>query len=298
VSCDATNFKTDAWTEPLISGNTGIITAVSQASTPPGSPQAGDRHIVGSSPTGAWSGFAENDIAEADGFGNWFNRTPPTDAGWLAYLQDDNRFLSFMASAWSIPGKVSLQVFTASGTWTKPDGISKILVIGTGSGGGGGSPTTANRGGGGGAAGATCIELLDATSLTSETVTIGPAGAAGTSNGNGSAGGNTTFGAHFTANGGNGGNGGTSLTGGVGGTGTGGNVNLQGGDGSAGLQGASSPSGMGGSSFWGGGAGGVSTTSSGRAGRAPGSGGSGGFDAAESGGAGAAGVVFVLEFGF
>ena len=100
ITCDAVNFKTDAWTEPLISGNTGVIVIADRLSTPAGSPEAGARYIVGSSPTGAWSGFAEHDIAEADGFGNWFNYTPATDAGWLAYVQDENAYYSFEASAW------------------------------------------------------------------------------------------------------------------------------------------------------------------------------------------------------
>jgi len=100
VTCDATNFKTDAWTAPLISGNTGVILIADRLSTPPGSPEAGARYIVGSSPTGAISGFAENDIAETDGFGNWFNYTPATDCGWLAYVQDENAYYSFEASAW------------------------------------------------------------------------------------------------------------------------------------------------------------------------------------------------------
>ena len=36
-------------------------------------------------------------------------------------------------------GVQSIQVFTSSGTWTKPSGITKIKIIGTGGGGGGGA---------------------------------------------------------------------------------------------------------------------------------------------------------------
>lgn len=102
ITCDATNFKTDAWTAPLISGNTGVILVADRLSTPPGSPEAGARYIVGSSPTGAWSGFAEYDIAEADGFGNWFNYTPATDAGWIAYVQDEDTHYAFRGTAWGV----------------------------------------------------------------------------------------------------------------------------------------------------------------------------------------------------
>lgn len=102
VSCDATNFKTDAWTLPLMSGNTGVILIADRLSTPPGSPEAGARYIVGSSPTGAWSGFAEHDVAEADGFGTWFNYTPATDAGWIAYVQDEDVHYAFRGTAWGV----------------------------------------------------------------------------------------------------------------------------------------------------------------------------------------------------
>lgn len=102
ITCDATNFKCHSETPPLIGGTVGTIVIADRLSTPPGSPQAGGRYIVGSSPTGDWSGFSQHDIAEADGAGNWFNYTPGTDAGWVAYVQDENRFYSFQGSAWAI----------------------------------------------------------------------------------------------------------------------------------------------------------------------------------------------------
>ena len=64
-------------------------------------------------------------------------------------------------------GLQSQQVFTSSGTYTKPSGINIIKVIVTGAGGGGGSGTGSNNRGGGGGAGGTAIEVIDVSSLSS-----------------------------------------------------------------------------------------------------------------------------------
>jgi hypothetical protein len=88
-------------------------------------------------------------------------------------------------------------VFTASGTWTKPDGLSgdtPVTIEAVGAGGGGGSAA----GGGGGAYAVRVIRLSDLT--TSVTLTVGEGGVGGVLNG--AAGGNTTFGGFLTAYGG------------------------------------------------------------------------------------------------
>lgn len=197
-----------------------------------------------------------------------------------------------------LPGLQSLQVIIASGTWTKPAGISKILAIGTGGGAGGGDSNSSNVGMGGGAAGGTSIALVDVSAIASETVTIGAGGPGSTVGGNGTAGGNTTFGAHFTANGGGANSGGQ---GGVGGTATGGDMNIPGGDGLSAVTGDGGNGGQGGTSFWGGGGrggydGDSGTGAGGNAG-AYGAGGGGTHHTGTNGGNGKAGVVFVLEFG-
>jgi len=87
---------------PLMRGATGIITIADRLSTPPGSPVAGARYIVTAAPTGAWSTFAEHDIAEADGQGGWFKNTPPVNGGWLAYVQDEGIYYKFVGTAWTV----------------------------------------------------------------------------------------------------------------------------------------------------------------------------------------------------
>lgn len=65
--------------------------------TPPGSPANGDRYIVGSAPTGAWSGQAGKVTLWIDG--SWRFYTPAT--GWLAWVQGENKLSVHNAGAWS-----------------------------------------------------------------------------------------------------------------------------------------------------------------------------------------------------
>lgn len=124
------------------------------------------------------------------------NHNPSTDVG-----------------TWWVPQGASIadeQLFAASGTWTKQAGVTFVQVElwGAGGGGGGALNTAAaeNRGGGGGGGGGGyVIRLYKASDLAATVaVTIG-AGGAGGNVGDGTVGGDTTFGALLTAYGGAGG---------------------------------------------------------------------------------------------
>jgi len=84
----------------------------------------------------------------------------------------------------------ALQVFTASGTYTKPAGLSAIIVELVGGGGAGGDGGTATEGAGGGGGGYSRRRLAAAAVGVTETVTIGAAG------------GTTSFGSLLSATGG------------------------------------------------------------------------------------------------
>ena len=227
-------------------------------------------------------------------------------------------------------GLQSMNVYTTPGTatWTKPSGITKVKVIVTG-GGGGCSAVGGNRAddiGAGGAAGGTAMKIIDVSSISSVTVTVGMGGTATPYNYNenvdtsfnGNEGQPSSFGSHCSATGGNGGrsyytNNGNVTGHAIPGVGSGGDINIRGGYGdlpTLNMPGPPQglPGGLGGVSFWGGPgraamddnftggshdiSGGASTGSSAGAYGSGGSAGSRNF----TGGAGTHGVVVVENY--
>ena len=125
--------------------------ATSILSTPPGSPADGDVHIVGASPTGAWSTFAQNDVVIWRS-GTWYRFAPFT--GWLKQVGTEVR--RFDGSAWVVVtgggggGAVPVQDegavvvaaptainFVGNGvTTTSVGGVATVNIPGGGGGGG------------------------------------------------------------------------------------------------------------------------------------------------------------------
>lgn len=93
---DGANWHVSAYVPPLITAATGIITTRDRVNAAPVGPNPGDRYIV----TGAFSTFEQEDVIEADGQGNYIEYTPPTDCGWVAFVQDENLYYRFFDSAW------------------------------------------------------------------------------------------------------------------------------------------------------------------------------------------------------
>lgn len=192
----------------------------------------------------------------------------------------------------------TMQVFTSSGTWTRPTGCKTIIVEVVGGGGGarGINPATNSATGGGGGGGYS-KKTIDVTSIASVSVTVGAAGTAGGINPstNGGTGGTSSFGAHCSATGGAGSSG---KGGGAGGVGSGGDINIKGGGGGGGY--TAIHSGAGGNSVLGGGGESKYQRSNGVNGGVYGGGGSGavndGGGGGVYGGAGGAGVVIVTEY--
>lgn len=159
------------------------------------------------------------------------------------YLRGDQTW----AAVTSLPGILG-QVFTSSGTFTIPAGVTalKVTVIGGGGGSGGYASGSQNTCSGGGGAGGTGISFL--TGLTpgnTIAVTVGAAGtAAASGNNTGGTGGSSSIASGtqtittITCTGGSGGSGtggSTSNGGGSGGTSTGASINKTGGAGAPGV---------------------------------------------------------------
>lgn len=186
----------------------------------------------------------------------------------------------------------TVQTFTTTDTWTKPDGLKYVVVEVQAAGGNGAdgvdNGSTGSAGGGGGGGGYS-KKIITAASLgTTETVTIGAVGN------------NSSFGSHCSATfGANG----SAITGGNGGVGVDGDVNIGGSDGATAQNTSTSSTsgGSGGSAFLGGGGkAGTGAGGNGAAGNNYGGGGGGG-GAADSGsmgtgGAGAPAIIIVTEY--
>lgn len=231
---------------------------------------------------------------------------PNNDGNTSQFLQTNGSGVLTWADAGG-GGYASNQVFTASGTWTKPTGVKLVKARVQGAGGGGGGCAGGQNNSDAGSAGGYCEETIDVSGVASVTVTVGAGGTAGASgNNNGGDGATSSFGTYCTATGGSGGyssdnSNGQAYPRGNPGTGTGGDFNVSGGWGGKGSRQSESISSMSGSSYFGGGASGSISASGGNAGQSGSAYGSGGGSAFQNptdaaGGAGKAGIVIIEEY--
>jgi hypothetical protein len=188
-------------------------------------------------------------------------------------------------------GIYGINVFTSSGTWTRPTDVRFIKVSCQGGGGGG-----SGHGESGGAGGYSEL-VLDVRSIGSVSVSIGGDSGSSFYSGAGSQGSSVSFGPYCSASGGYGANQNNQHSGGLGGVGSGGNLNIYGGGGANHHQ----ESGIGGASFWGGSVAGGhpqggNFSHNHQSHSAPGSGGAGAYFHGHYGSAGKAGMIVVYMY--
>jgi hypothetical protein len=90
---------------------------------PPASPAAGDRYIVPTGATGAWTGQGKAVAAWQDGVWTFYG---PRD-GWLAYATDENRMLTFEDGDWAL-ATVNVAIPVEVGINTAADATNRLAV--------------------------------------------------------------------------------------------------------------------------------------------------------------------------
>ena len=167
-------LSTTTW---LTVGPASSSTIVTVSDTPPGSPSLGDLWFD----TGTTLRLYVYTTASG---GAWLDANPAAAGG--------------SAADGGIPNQ---QIFTSSGTFTVPAGVTKVEVFVWGGGGGGGVGGYSSVGSGGGFCQAFVTELTPGTGIT---VTVGSGGAGAQAPNAGSTGGTSSFGTFVSATGGSG----------------------------------------------------------------------------------------------
>lgn len=99
LTCDGAAFQADLYM-PALFGTAGIIDITDRVAAAPGSPTAGARYIATAIFVAGAVTTAVGDIIEANGQGNWFKFTPPSNCGWVAFVRSEARYYSYQSTAW------------------------------------------------------------------------------------------------------------------------------------------------------------------------------------------------------
>lgn len=93
-------------------------------STPPASPAEGVRYLVGSAPTGTWSGHAAEIAAFQDGA--WAFFTPST--GWFVWVADEQTALVWTGTVWQSAAAANLNPAALVGVNATADTTNRLSV--------------------------------------------------------------------------------------------------------------------------------------------------------------------------
>ena len=121
LASDGGNWHVDSYTPPFMTANLAFFRASGRLVNPPLSPTAGARYIINGTPTGVWAtlGFADKDIAEADGNGSWTLYAPAD--GYLAYVENENLLIQYRDTTWTELSNITPPSASALATATFSD---------------------------------------------------------------------------------------------------------------------------------------------------------------------------------
>jgi hypothetical protein len=106
VTCNGGSFAISG-ANSFLTNQVGVIRIADRVAAEPVGPTTGAMYICTgvfgiTNSAGASVNTAAGDLIEADGAGNWIQLTPPADCGWLAFVQDENLYYSYQATAWTV----------------------------------------------------------------------------------------------------------------------------------------------------------------------------------------------------
>lgn len=101
---DGGNWRVFMHSGPHIKRGQGVLTIADRLAAAPGSaPEAGTLYISTGSATWGSTSVANHDVVMHTTGGAYVKFTPPTDCGWIAYVQDEDDTYQFQGSAWVAP---------------------------------------------------------------------------------------------------------------------------------------------------------------------------------------------------
>jgi hypothetical protein len=101
ITSDGGNWVVSQHTPPAIKAGSTILTIADRLAAAPGSPPAqGAMYIATGAATWGSTSVANHDVVMHTTGGAYVKFTPPTDCGWVAFVQDEDEEYQFQGSAW------------------------------------------------------------------------------------------------------------------------------------------------------------------------------------------------------
>lgn len=121
LTSDGANWRVTSYVGPNIKRAVGIITVTDRLTAPPGSEVQGAVYLISGAPSGAWSSFSSQDLVQYT-TSAWVRFTPPTDCGWIVYVQDEDAYYCFVGSAWveAAATQANMETGTDVARWVTP----------------------------------------------------------------------------------------------------------------------------------------------------------------------------------